>query len=60
MSGLEEEGEEMNWLIWIIAVFFGFAETAYFGWNTLPNSPEELICDGITLILMVLALKYKS
>lgn len=45
----------MDLRIWIVAVFFGFAETAYFGWNMLPGSPEEMICDGITMVLLVMA-----
>jgi hypothetical protein len=39
----------------LIAIFFGTGETAYFGWNPLPRSDAELICDGITMILLAMA-----
>ena len=32
------------------AVMFWLLETRYFGWNWSPQSPEEVICDGIVLI----------
>ena len=46
----------MNLKIWLLALFFGTAETAYFGWNMLPQSPAEMICDGITVLLVALAI----
>lgn len=42
-----------------MAIGFGWAETAYFGWNFLPQSPEEVIADGITLLLAALAVLRK-
>lgn len=46
----------MNFRIYILAAAFGLIETAYFGWNPTPMSPQELICDGITLALFALAI----
>jgi hypothetical protein len=45
----------MNWRLFIVAAAFGLIETAHFGWNMLPQSDPELICDGITLVLYGLA-----
>lgn len=36
----------------IIGFFFNLAETAYFGWNVKPQSPEEMICDYIAIGLI--------
>ena len=49
----------MDWRIWVLAVIFGLAETAYFGWNFSPKSPEEMICDGITLVLLAMSFMSK-
>lgn len=46
----------MNWPIFALAMFFGIVETRYFGWNLFPQSPAEVICDGIVCLLMALAL----
>lgn len=35
-----------------IGFFFNLIETAYFGWNIKPQSPEEMICDYIAIGLM--------
>lgn len=43
------------WLSWFLAVVYGFAETAYFGWNLFPKSGAEMACDGIALLLLVVA-----
>jgi hypothetical protein len=43
-------------LAFITATLFGLIETAYFGWNMTPKSETELICDGITLLMAVIAL----
>jgi len=45
----------MNYRIFFISIVFWIIETNYFGWNTGPNSPEEVICDGIFTILVALA-----
>lgn len=50
----------MRFWIFILALTFGTYETAYFGWNLLPGSPAELICDGITLVLVSLAYRCKN
>tara|TARA_S200002703_G_scaffold87442_1_gene75319 strand:- start:2613 stop:2771 length:159 start_codon:yes stop_codon:yes gene_type:complete len=40
---------------WIPAIAFFFAQNIYFGWNFVPKSDVELITDGISLILVALA-----
>lgn len=48
----------MNWYIaiaWIVVVEFFIKQNRYFGWNLNPQSDTELIADGITLILVSLA-----
>lgn len=39
--------------VWLIAVFFGFWETAHFGEK--PLSDAEIICDGIAMLIMALS-----
>ena len=39
----------------VIAFTFFRLENNYFGWNKLPQSPEEVIADGIFLLLLMLA-----
>lgn len=46
----------MNWSAGIIAILFFIGQNNYFGWNARPQSPEELICDGIVLVLVALFL----
>lgn len=36
-----------------LAVGFGLCETAHFGWNMVAHSDAELICDGITGLMMI-------
>ena len=50
----------IDWRIWFIAGFFGLVETAYFGWNLTPQSEAELICDGITFVILALGLRPRS
>jgi hypothetical protein len=50
----------MRFFLFVLATAFGLYETAYFGWNVLPGSPQELICDGITLVLTAIALATPS
>ena len=51
----------MNLYISIIAGWFWLLENAYFGWNFLPKSPEEVICDGLVLLTLATAInKEKS
>ena len=45
------------WPTFILANIFGLAETAHFGWNFLPGSDAEMICDGITCVLFVLSFR---
>jgi len=45
----------MNTRIWIIAVLFGTIETAYFGWNWIPQSDAEVVADMVSLALLALA-----
>jgi hypothetical protein len=35
---------------------FCFAETWYFGWNWTPQSPGEVICDALSLLLTLVGL----
>lgn len=42
-------------VIWALAVFYGFWETAHFGWRVQPLTDAETVCDGIALILFALA-----
>jgi hypothetical protein len=41
-------------VMWLLALFYALYESAYFGWNMFPKSPEETICDGISVILLAL------
>ena len=45
----------MDWRIWLISIAFGLIETAHFGWNTVPITDAEVICDGITALIFALA-----
>lgn len=45
----------MNIAILILGITFLIRQNQYFGWNSLPKSDAELICDGITLIIFSLA-----
>lgn len=53
----------MRWLPrvngWIVlgALTYNFTETAYFGWNWKAHSDAEIICDGISMLIMALAFK---
>lgn len=47
----------MNLPILFMAVWFFITENAYFGWNARPQSADELICDGITMVLLALSLR---
>ena len=50
----------MSITIFLSAMLFGLAETAYFGWNWLPKSGAEVICDGITLVIFALSFVAKK
>lgn len=42
-------------LLFLLALLYGLAETAHYGWNVLPGSDAEVIADGITLLVLALA-----
>lgn len=44
----------MTW-IWLMALFFAFWSSAYFGRHWTPQSDAELIADGLVLLLCALA-----
>jgi hypothetical protein len=46
----------MNRRLWILALTWITAETWYFGWNWVPHSNAEIICDGIGMLIMALAI----
>ena len=50
----------MNIGIFVMGFFFGVVETAHFGWNFTPQSDAEMICDGITILIMALSLVGKQ
>lgn len=37
--------------------FFFIAQNSYFGWHAIPQSDMELLADGITMILLAMAVK---
>ena len=41
---------------WYLPIQFFFSQNDYFGWNRLPKSDFELIADGITLLLVAMAI----
>lgn len=47
----------MNLPIVLLAFFFFWMESQYFGWNSKSQSEAELICDGIVFLIFALALK---
>jgi len=46
--------------ILVLAAAYGLLETAYFGWHATPSCPEELICDGIVVVLCAIAVVIKE
>ena len=42
-------------VIWALAMFYAFWETAHFGWNMTAKTDTEMVCDGIALVLFALA-----
>jgi hypothetical protein len=42
----------------ICGQLFGLLETWYFGWNFLPQSPAEIICDGMALMITIYGLSF--
>lgn len=46
-------------LVTFLALAYCITETRYFGSNWTPQSPEEVIADGIALVLICIALGMK-
>lgn len=46
----------MNWRILFLSLCFWIEENSYFGWNLTADSPEEVICDGIFVLIAALSL----
>ncbi len=46
----------INWPVYLVGFAFWLIETSYFGWNTTPGSPEEVLADGIAFLIFALAL----
>lgn len=44
-----------RWWEILLALGYGWWETAYFGWNLFPSSGAEMACDGIALLLLIVA-----
>jgi hypothetical protein len=44
--------------LWIIAIsiFYSISETVYFGNHFFPSCHEEMICDGIGLLMLCIGL----
>ena len=45
----------INWPIFWLGNIFGLLETAHFGWNFTAQSDAEMVCDGITFLIVALA-----
>lgn len=41
---------------WVVALEYFLKQNAYFGWNARPQSDAELMADGITLLLVAVAI----
>lgn len=37
----------------VIGFIFNFLETWYFGWNIEPSCPKEMVCDYISIALLL-------
>lgn len=42
--------------IWLLAWFYAWWETSYFGHNWFPKADAEVIADGIAMLLFALAI----
>jgi hypothetical protein len=51
---------KINWRIFAMSQIFWLLETAHFGWNFLPATDAEMICDGIVILLMALSVLQTS
>ena len=45
----------MNYYILYLSGIFMYIENSYFGWNFEPQSDAELICNGITCLILAMA-----
>jgi hypothetical protein len=46
-----------KFILLVIAGSYAVAETAFFGWNTWPQTSAEVIADGIVALAVILAVK---
>ncbi len=47
---------KIRYSILFIGIAYWLFETAHFGWNLLPQSDAEIICDGISLLILAFAI----
>ena len=47
----------MNIQIFVVAITWAYIYNSFFGWNWKSKSKEEIICDGIFVILIALSIK---
>jgi len=47
---------EANHIVLSIGIVYWIYFNCYFGWNMLPKSNTEIICDGIFVLIIALAL----
>jgi hypothetical protein len=45
----------VNWIALTCFAFFFVKSNTWFGWNRMPQSVEELLADGICLVLLALS-----
>lgn len=45
-------------IIWIVIWVISF--NSYFGWNWIPKSDAELICDGLTVLMVIITIMMKK
>ena len=47
----------MKMWVLILAIIFWWHQNRYFGWNGMPKSDAELIADGLTFVLVAMAVR---
>ena len=45
----------INWLVFILGLLFFIEQNTFFGWNGQAQSKEELIVDGVNILIFALA-----
>lgn len=50
----------MSHVILFIAVAFFILQNWFFGWNAYPQSAAEVVCDGIVLLILAIALAVRA